>query len=1175
LRRGTGFLALAVAACLLAQLAFPTVAAAKRPGPSPSPSATPAPTPTPSPPPPDSAVTFQINATHTGAQSGDALRPPLARRWGLDFGGTVPYPLIADGKVFVTEPADANGHVGLFALDQRTGRSVWGPVVLSISASAPKFALAAYDGGRVFVHQGDNVLSAFDSGTGALDWRTALPGQAFAEAVPTPSNGVVYAVGEAVGATVYAVSEASGGVLWATPALQLAGDSSPVVTGTGVTVADDCNVYDLSPTTGAQVWRHSNGCSSGSGLTPVLYRGLLYVREKVPAAGIVLDGATGAQVGTFVPGPAPAFDGNQGFFVVGGRLEAHDLTTGAVTWTFAERDALGGQVAGDDTLASAPAVASGYVYVASTEGWLFAIAEATGRAAWSDRVGVGFQLPEFAALAIGQGGLAVPFGKTLVFYTAAPATSPSPQPAPGLDQARSYQLDPQHTGGQDADPLQFPLARRWTAATSGLPSYPLIAGGHVYFTDGARLLALDEADGSAAWGPVTLPQTSLLAYDGGGVFALGSGGAIAAFDAVSGAQRWAAQLPGSGFQSYPTAAGGAVYVAASGALLAVSEQSGAVLWSQSVLGSGDSSPVVTGSGVYLAYPCPEVYDFDPVSGALIWHVGPSSCTAQASGPRTAVLSNGRLYVRDTSSGLVLDAATGAQLGVFRSTSLPAFSGSMAFFTEESSVEGWDLTTGSLVWRWDADPLLANTAGCPGCSLSYRIPTGPPVVVNGFVLFSLGQNAYALDGRTGRQVWTGVLGVSTDIGTISAGEGLLALTGGPTPAFPSAAGAVTVYTSGGTVNPPGPTAADEAVTHQVDATHTGGQGGDALTPPLAQEWSMDLGGPVTYPLIAGGRAFFAVGAASGGSVLHAVDLATGANVWGPVGLTGPATGCPAILAADSGRVFVQESGILHAFDAGSGTELWSRIVGGSMQCPAPVASGGRLFAGAMRLDEETGAEVWEMAGNAARFDAVTATDVSVDAGCVADMAPADGTVVWGEGGTCGGQPLLAPALYGGRVYTQDSGFSATPAHPILDASTGAPVTDATGAPLTYASQVSPAFAGSLAYFMVGGVLEAHALPDLGLAWTFAGDGSLVTAPVVANGVVYIGSSGGTLYGVDAATGGQVWTANVGAAMSSPDPVFAPELTGLAVGEGWLLVPAGTRLVAYSTSTPAARSRASRR
>ena len=1150
MRRVTGFLALAVAACLLTQLAFPTVAAAKRPGPSPSPtpSATPTPTPTPtpspSPTPPDLAVTFQINAVHTGVQSGDALLPGLARRWELDFGGSVPYPLIADGNVYVVAAgADANGDLGLFALDQHTGRSVWGPVILPTNS-----ALAAYDGGRVFVLQRNAVLSAFDSHTGAPDWTTTLPGQPFAEAAPTAFNGTVYAVGQGSGGTVYALSEASGSVLWSTP-VEVGGQGSPVVTGTDLYVSDDCNAYDLNSATGAQIWRHSSGCTTGSGLTPVLYGGLVYVRSGTQGADIVLDGRTGAQVGTFSAGPAPAFDGSLGFFVVGGRLEAHDVTSGAVTWTFAESDAVGVRAA-DDTLASAPVVANGYVYVASAEGFLFAIAEATGRAVWNDRVGMNFQFPEFAALAIGQGGLAAPFGSTLVFYTSAPTTTPSPQPPPGgLDQARSYQLNPQHTGGQDPDPLGFPLAKRWTAATSALPSYPLIAGGHVYFTDGATLFALNEADGSAAWGPVTLPQNSLLAYDNSAVFALGSGGAIEAFDASSGAQRWTAQLPGSGFQSYPTAANGSVYIAASGALLAVSEQSGAVLWSQSVLGSGDSSPVVTSGGVYLAYPCPEVYDFDPASGALIWHVGPSSCTLQAGGPRTAVLSNGRLYVRNSPSGLVLDAATGAQLGVFRSTSLPAFSGSMAFYTEESSVEGWDLTTGSLVWRWDAD---ANQAGNGGPRY-YGSPTSPPVVVNGFVLFGFGQNAYALDGSTGRQAWSGVLGVSNSVVTVSAGEGLVALAGG---------GAVTVYGTGGTVNPPSPTAADEAVSHQIDVAHTGGQGGDPLTTPLAQRWSMDLGGPVTYPLIVGGRAFFAVGTASGGSVLHAVDLTTGTTVWGPVSLTGPATGCPALLAADSGRVFVQESGVLHAFDAGNGTELWSRIVGASLACPNPVASGGQLFVGPMRLDEETGAQLWLRNFAYARLDAMTATGIYVDTGCedMTDLAAADGTQAWSRGGqTCGsGTPFLAPALYSGRLYTQDFALSDNSPRAILDAGTGAQVG-------TYASHVPPAFAGSLAYFVVGGALEAHNLPDLSLAWTFTGDGQLVTAPVVANGVVYVGSSSGNLYGVDAAVGSQVWTASASAALSSPDPVFAPELTGLAVGEGWLLVPAGTRLVAYSRAT----------
>jgi outer membrane protein assembly factor BamB len=303
----------------------------------------------------------------------------------------------------------------------------------------------------------------------------------------------------------------------------------------------------------------------------------------------------------------------------------------------------------------------------------------------------------------------------------------------------------------------------------------------------------------------------------------------------------------------------------------------------------------------------------------------------------------------------------------------------------------------------------------------------------------------------------------------------------------------------------------------------------------------------------------------------VDIATGATAWGPVSLTGPATGCPAILAADNGRVFVQESGVLHALDAGSGTELWSRLVGEGLTCPNPVASAGQLFVGPMRLDEETGAQLWLRNLGFARLDAITATDVYVDTGCenLSDLAAADGRQAWTRSGTTcdSGTPFLAPGLFGGRLYTQDFALSDPSPRAIVDAGTGAQVS-------TYASRVPPAFAGSLAYFVVGGVLEAHNLSDLSLAWTFAGDTTLVTAPVVANGVVYVGSSSGNLYGVDTALGTQLWAAGVGTALSAPDPVFAPELTGLAVGEGWLLVPAGTRLTAYSSAAPATGSRVSR-
>jgi outer membrane protein assembly factor BamB len=61
------------------------------------------------------------------------------------------------------------------------------------------------------------------------------------------------------------------------------------------------------------------------------------------------------------------------------------------------------------------------------------------------------------------------------------------------------------------------------------------------------------------------------------------------------------------------------------------------------------------------------------------------------------------------------------------------------------------------------------------------------------------------------------------------------------------------------------------------------------------------------------------------------------------------------------------------------------------------------------------------------------------------------------------------------------------------------------------------------------------------WSFAGDGALVTAPLVVNNYVFIGSSNGNLYALDGTSGAQLWTKNLGAALPA--------------GDGLLIVPAG--------------------
>jgi len=54
--------------------------------------------------------------------------------------------------------------------------------------------------------------------------------------------------------------------------------------------------------------------------------------------------------------------------------------------------------------------------------------------------------------------------------------------------------------------------------------------------------------------------------------------------------------------------------------------------------------------------------------------------------------------------------------------------------------------------------------------------------------------------------------------------------------------------------------------------------------------------------------------------------------------------------------------------------------------------------------------------------------------------------------------------------------------------------------------------------------------------------------------------GNVYALNAATGQQLWTVNAGGPLLPPD-----SNSGLAAGDGLLIVPAGNQVVAYTLST----------
>jgi outer membrane protein assembly factor BamB len=372
---------------------------------------------------------------------------------------------------------------------------------------------------------------------------------------------------------------------------------------------------------------------------------------------------------------------------------------------------------------------------------------------------------------------------------------------------------------------------------------------------------------------------------------------------------------------------------------------------------------------------------------------------------------------------------------------------------------------------------------------------------------------------------------------------------------------TTTTTTTTVPPPPPVAA-EAVAYHVNPLHTGSQSADPLSPNLQQRWTKDLGGPVSYPVVAGGKVFVTVGNAGAyGTKLYALDLATGSIAWGPVDLGG--TYWWSASAYEGGRLFVLNyDGVLRAFDAATGAQHWTVDLPGQWSFDSPptawkgvvytggAGSGGTLYA----VSAENGSVLWTrpVANGGTSSPAVTDTDVYVSYSCpnVYDFDRVSGVQQWTYGDGCSGGGGKTPALSASGLYVRDWSGDV-----VLDPDTGA----LRGA---FSSGPIPSFDATTGYFLNGTTLEAHDQSTGTLMWSFTGDGRLTSAPVTANGYVYVGSAGGNVYALRASTGEVVTTVNVGSAVPAPDEhnVSQP-LTGMAIGLGHLVVPATNSLIVY--------------
>jgi len=262
------------------------------------------------------------------------------------------------------------------------------------------------------------------------------------------------------GETVYAVRESDGHLLW-TEAVANGDDSSPAVDAQGVYVSYACQqAYDFNPVAGTPLWHHNSSCQGGGGQTPVLADGTIFARDGV-LGNILLSSSTGAELGPFNAGPAPAVANNVAFMLSGSTLTAvENAGLGVNSWQFT----------GDSHLDTAPLVVGGLVFEGSSQGNLYALDAATGTTSWTTNVGSPIPAPgasPLTGLGAANGTLIVPAGDQLVAYrTAGVPANLTPPAITGT--AQTGQTVTVSQGTWSGDPTSFRY--QWYSCDAALDS---------------------------------------------------------------------------------------------------------------------------------------------------------------------------------------------------------------------------------------------------------------------------------------------------------------------------------------------------------------------------------------------------------------------------------------------------------------------------------------------------------------------------------------------------------------------------------------------------------------------------------------------------------------------------------------------------------------------------------
>ena len=366
-----------------------------------------------------------------------------------------------------------------------------------------------------------------------------------------------------------------------------------------------------------------------------------------------------------------------------------------------------------------------------------------------------------------------------------------------------------------------------------------------------------------------------------------------------------------------------------------------------------------------------------------------------------------------------------------------------------------------------------------------------------------------------------------------------------------------------------TTLSQSLSYQINYAHSGRANmAGPISFPAKEAWSVTFDGPISYPLIAGGKVFVLMPVPDefySGVDLYALDIATGGIIWGPVNVySGSASW--AGFAYDRGKIFVMSyDALLTSYDANTGRIDWTKDlkydwgdynVYNSNYMPVAVngiiyvtgGGGGTLFA----VDELNGDVLWMQLFSEPGSLTVSYNGVFVGSGVIYKIDPLLGYLIYwnGRGGI-----HLTPAYANGLLYIRDWVKFEFAKKGLLtyNAETGEEV-DALSVSMVPHISI-PAINSQTKFVVIDGILRAMDLDSSNTIWSFSGDGMLVTAPIIINEYVLVGSGSGLVYALNSSDGTQIWSANAGAPIEDlwlNEYWPATPLQGFGAGEGHLIV-----------------------